>query len=120
MLGSDDNGDFNLQITNVTLEDDADYECQVGPASYNRPIRHRAHLHVLREYITDAISIVVWKCTEKSQTSQVFAKAFIPISRHLNVFHNLLGIKNQPAASREYGRRKKMHCGIFRPFHRLR
>ena len=84
MLGSDDNGDFNLQITNVTLDDDADYECQVGPASYNRPIRHRAHLHVLRECIsTDAISIVFniepWKCTGKSQTSQVldFAKAFI-------------------------------------------
>ena len=46
-IGSEDAGEYNLQITNVTLEDDANYECQVGPASFNRPIRHRAHLHVL-------------------------------------------------------------------------
>ena len=49
ILGDEANGEFNLEISDVTLEDDADYECQVGPASYNRPIRHRAHLHVLRK-----------------------------------------------------------------------
>lgn len=47
VLGTDNSGEFSLQISNVTLEDDADYECQVGPANYNKPIRHSAHLHVL-------------------------------------------------------------------------
>ena len=46
-IGNEENGEYNLQITNVTLEDDGNYECQVGPASYNRPIRKAAHLHVL-------------------------------------------------------------------------
>ena len=50
VLGTDSTGEFSLEISDVKLEDDADYECQVGPASYNRPIRHRAHLHVLRKY----------------------------------------------------------------------
>jgi len=47
VLGSENSGQFSLQIRDVTLEDDADYECQVGPASYNKPIRAPAHLHVL-------------------------------------------------------------------------
>ena len=49
VLGSDNSGQFGLQIANVSLSDDADYECQVGPAAYNRPIRASAHLHVLRK-----------------------------------------------------------------------
>ena len=49
-MGTDETGEFSLEITDVKLEDDADYECQVGPASYNRPIRHRAHLHVLCKF----------------------------------------------------------------------
>ena len=52
VLGSDNSGQFGLQISNVSLSDDADYECQVGPASYNKPIRASAHLHVLCEYLT--------------------------------------------------------------------
>ena len=46
VLGTDNSGEFSLQITDVQLEDDADYECQVGPALYNQPIRHKAHLTV--------------------------------------------------------------------------
>ena len=49
VLGTNEDGEFSLQINDVSLEDDADYECQVGPANFNRPIRHRAHLHVLRK-----------------------------------------------------------------------
>ena len=49
VLGTDEDGIFSLQIDDVQLEDDADYECQVGPANYNRPIRHPAHLHVQRK-----------------------------------------------------------------------
>jgi len=40
---------FLKQILNVSLSDDADFECQVGPANYNKPIRAAAHLHVLRK-----------------------------------------------------------------------
>ncbi|XP_074605220.1 irregular chiasm C-roughest protein-like [Brevipalpus obovatus] len=32
MTGSDDEGEFSLQISNVDFEDDAKFECQVGPA----------------------------------------------------------------------------------------
>ena len=46
VLGSDDTGNFSLEISDVRLEDDADYECQVGPVNYNRPIRAPAHLTV--------------------------------------------------------------------------
>ncbi len=48
--GADTNGVFNLVIENVTYEDNAEYECQVGPAQYNQPIRAKANLTVLREY----------------------------------------------------------------------
>ena len=51
VLGSDESGNFSLQIGNVSLEDDADYECQVGPASYNKPIRAASHLTVQGGYI---------------------------------------------------------------------
>ena len=46
VLGSEESDNFSLQISNVTLEDDDDYECQVGPANYNKPIRREAHLTV--------------------------------------------------------------------------
>lgn len=32
MVGSDEEGDFSLDIHPVMLDDDADYQCQVGPA----------------------------------------------------------------------------------------
>ncbi|XP_071744729.1 nephrin [Lepeophtheirus salmonis] len=47
ILGVENSGQFSLQITNVTLVDDADFECQVGPASYNKPIRASSVLSVL-------------------------------------------------------------------------
>lgn len=31
MIGSDDEGDYSLQIFPVTLDDEARYQCQVGP-----------------------------------------------------------------------------------------
>ena len=46
VLGSEESGNFSLQISHVSLEDDADYECQVGPANYNKPIRAMAHVTV--------------------------------------------------------------------------
>ncbi|RWS04821.1 irregular chiasm C-roughest protein-like protein, partial [Dinothrombium tinctorium] len=41
MIGSDDEGDFSLQITDVQLEDDAVFQCQVGAAEGARGIRSR-------------------------------------------------------------------------------
>ena len=47
VLGSDESGVFNLQIVDATLEDEAVYECQVGPNGTNKPIRADAKLNVL-------------------------------------------------------------------------
>ncbi|XP_063630500.1 irregular chiasm C-roughest protein-like isoform X2 [Cydia splendana] len=49
MIGSDEEGDFSLKIQNVTLEDDADYQCQVSSGLNGEPaIRSRyAKLTVL-------------------------------------------------------------------------
>ena len=52
VLGNDETGNFSLKISNVSLTDDADYECQVGPASYNKPIRAPAHLTVEGKTVT--------------------------------------------------------------------
>lgn len=41
MVGSDDEGDYSLQITSVTLEDDAMFQCQVGAADGVKGIRSR-------------------------------------------------------------------------------
>jgi hypothetical protein len=48
VLGHDTTGVFSLKITNATLADDSTYECQVGPAPNNRPIRASARINVLR------------------------------------------------------------------------
>lgn len=49
MLGHDTTGVFSLKISNATLTDDATYECQVGPAPGNKPIRASARIGVLRK-----------------------------------------------------------------------
>ena len=41
MSGSDEEGDFTLDIENVQLEDDAQYQCQVGAAYDAPPVRSR-------------------------------------------------------------------------------
>ena len=47
MEGSENRGEHNLKIVNATLQDIAEYQCQVGPAAGNRPIRSDAHLNVI-------------------------------------------------------------------------
>ncbi|XP_073987777.1 irregular chiasm C-roughest protein-like isoform X2 [Rhodnius prolixus] len=37
MIGSDDEGDYSLEIYPVILEDDAQYQCQVGPGPAGEP-----------------------------------------------------------------------------------
>ena len=47
MAGDEARGVHNLRIVNVTLQDIAEYQCQVGPARANRAIRSDAHLNVI-------------------------------------------------------------------------
>jgi hypothetical protein len=49
VIGTDESGVFNLQIINATLEDEAEYECQVGPNGTNKAIREKSKLNVLRK-----------------------------------------------------------------------
>ena len=41
MSGSDEEGDYTLDIDHVTLEDDAMFQCQVGAAPGVAPVRSR-------------------------------------------------------------------------------
>lgn len=49
MIGDRNRGIFNLRIVNASLEDDAEYQCQVGPAKNSDPIRSSANLTVICE-----------------------------------------------------------------------
>lgn len=50
MIGDRSYGIFNLRIQNASLEDDAEFQCQVGPAKNSDPIRTAANLTVICEY----------------------------------------------------------------------
>ncbi|XP_068624432.1 nephrin isoform X2 [Battus philenor] len=47
MFGDRRHGVYNLRIVNATLEDDAEYQCQVGPAQMHKVIRANASLNVI-------------------------------------------------------------------------
>lgn len=63
MFGDRRHGIYNLRIVNVTLEDDAEFQCQVGPAPKHKVIRANATLTVICEYtfIGQRKSLNVWK-----------------------------------------------------------
>ena len=44
--------EYNLQIINVNLDDDAVFQCQIGPATGNPPLLAEAHLQVLGKLVT--------------------------------------------------------------------
>ncbi|KAI5705413.1 hypothetical protein M8J75_014719 [Diaphorina citri] len=46
-VGDSSHGVYNLRIRNVSLTDDAEFQCQVGPAQYHKPIRANARLTVI-------------------------------------------------------------------------
>ena len=50
LLGDPSAGVHDLEITNVTLEDDGRFQCQVSPNRGQEAIRAVAFLTVLREY----------------------------------------------------------------------
>uniref|UniRef100_A0A182MDY1 Ig-like domain-containing protein n=1 Tax=Anopheles culicifacies TaxID=139723 RepID=A0A182MDY1_9DIPT len=47
VLADSGQGIYNLRIVNVTLEDDAEYQCQVGPYMHHTLIRAKAKLTVI-------------------------------------------------------------------------
>lgn len=51
VLGDRVQGVYNLRVSNASLEDDAEYQCQIGPAKFNNAIRANAKLTVICEYI---------------------------------------------------------------------
>ncbi|KAL3284557.1 hypothetical protein HHI36_018714 [Cryptolaemus montrouzieri] len=53
VIGDRRHGVYNLRVSNASLEDDAEYQCQVGPARMHKAIRANAHLNVICEYILD-------------------------------------------------------------------
>lgn len=50
VVGDSAHGIYNLKISNASLEDDAEYQCQVGPATYQTPLRANAKLTVICKY----------------------------------------------------------------------
>lgn len=56
VLGDRTVGVYNLKISNASLEDDAEYQCQVGPAKLNKAIRANANLTVICEYMYSLLS----------------------------------------------------------------
>lgn len=50
MIGDRSYGVFNLRIQNASIEDDAEFQCQVGPAKNSDPIRTAANLTVICKY----------------------------------------------------------------------
>lgn len=50
VIGDSKNGVFNLRVVNASLEDDAEFQCQVGPANFHKAIRADARLSVICEY----------------------------------------------------------------------
>lgn len=51
VIGDRSDGVYNLKITNTTLEDDAQFQCQVTPAKLSSGIRSKATLIVICKYI---------------------------------------------------------------------
>lgn len=51
VLGDRQHGVYNLKVSNASLEDDAEFQCQVGPAKFNSAIRANAKLTVICKYM---------------------------------------------------------------------
>lgn len=47
VIGDRRHGVYNLRVSNASLEDDAEYQCQVGPSRMHKAIRANARLNVI-------------------------------------------------------------------------
>lgn len=59
VLGDRTQGVYNLKISNASLDDDAEYQCQVGPAKLNSAIRANAKLTVICKYNCFLYSVIL-------------------------------------------------------------
>lgn len=50
VMGDRRHGVYNLRVSNASLEDDAEFQCQVGPSRMNKAIRANARLSVICKY----------------------------------------------------------------------
>ena len=50
VIGNKDIGEHNLHISDTTLDDDAEFQCQVTPAGGDPALTGSAYLQVLSEY----------------------------------------------------------------------
>lgn len=56
VLGDRKQGVYNLRISNASTHDDAEYQCQVGPARLNSAIRANAKLTVICKYFPNKLT----------------------------------------------------------------
>lgn len=56
IVGNEETGEHHMRIENATLQDDAEYQCQVGPRGLSKPIRANAQLTVLSKSMIGTIS----------------------------------------------------------------
>lgn len=50
MTGNPLEGIHNLKIEDARIEDDGDYQCQIGPGVHSKPIRADSKVTVLSKY----------------------------------------------------------------------
>lgn len=50
VLGDRNHGVYNLKISNVSIDDDAEFQCQVGPAKQHSAIRASSKLTVIGNF----------------------------------------------------------------------
>ena len=56
MVGNESAGEYHLEIVNTTLDDEAEYQCQVAPAADDQPLTGVAHLTVIGYIHTAAVT----------------------------------------------------------------
>ena len=72
VLGDDSDGSFNLKVVSAVKDDEAKYECQVGPGKGNPPIRASAFLTVnctcfVRGFVlTWSMNIFIFQCHQNT------------------------------------------------------
>lgn len=64
LIGDQKAAVYDLRISNASLNDDGEYQCQVGPLGGIRPIRANAHLVVICEFVFSVkllLPVTRWK-----------------------------------------------------------
>lgn len=92
MTGDHAAGQYNLRIQNASIEDDAEFQCQVGPAKNEQPLRTSANLTVICEYFQDFIGILnlhSWRRTLNpfSQEGENFSNISVDLQRVHYIAH---------------------------------